>query len=375
MKTKDSFNRNQFIALGTVVLLSPALRLIPGRPAAFSGRAAWLTPAAAVPVLLLYVYFISRFMAARQNGEGLAELTLRALGKKAGVPVLLLFSAWLLLYGGFILRSGADRLITTIYPQSSPGIFTIVMGIISLVAALGSARSIARVAKMVLPVVLSVLLFVLLFGLFSADKANLLPVTYHDAAPVLLGSLAVVDVVAVVLYIACFFSAMMPKEEGRFKAYSIWLGCVCLLLTALSIAVVGSFGPELTARLARPFFALVRNLVFFNSLERVEALVVTLWVFPDFLLVSMLLFSAQLCLRRAMGQSPFYQGEGLTDISRGRWVIWLCGTAVMAVGLFIGSKPHGLTLWSNTVIPLINLGFAFAVVPLIYLVGKLRKKL
>ena len=89
-----------------------------------------------------------------KENEGLAELTLRILGKKAGKAVLLLISAWLLLFGGFVLRSGADRLITTIFPNSDPAVFTAVMGFIGLVAALGPARSLVRIAKLVRPVVL-----------------------------------------------------------------------------------------------------------------------------------------------------------------------------------------------------------------------------
>ena len=77
-----------------------------------------------------------------------------------------------------------------------------------------------------------------------------------------------------------------------------------LMVTAVSLAVLGNFGAELTARLTRPFFSLVRNLEFFGSLERIEALVVTLWVFPDFLLVSALLYTAQHILRLCFDLDP-----------------------------------------------------------------------
>ncbi len=375
MKFKDRFNRNQLLALGAVALLSPALRLLPGKSAELAGRAAWLTPAAALPPLLAYVYMLSRLMARRGEREGLAELSVRALGNRAGGGVLLLFAAWFTLYAGFMLRSGADRLITTIYPQSGPAIFTVVTGLISLLAALGSARSLVRVAKMVLPILVVTLLLILLSGVFSADWMNLLPVTYHDALPTLLGSLSVVDVISVVLYTMCFFGGMTAEREGDFKPLSRWLGWICLLLAALSAAVVGAFGPELTARLTRPFFSLVRNIVLFNSLERVEALVVMLWVFPDFLLVAALIFAAQLCARRALGQDPEYRGERIRDLGRGRWLIWLCGGLAIAAGLFIAPDAESLSFWSSALIPIINLVFAFLVIPVIFIVGKLRKAL
>lgn len=373
MKFKDSFNRNQLLALGTVALLSPALRLLPSRPAELAGRAAWLTPAVAAPLLLAYAYLLSRLMACRKGREGLAELSVRALGSGVGKGALLLFAGWFTLYAGFILRSGADRLITTIYPQSGPAVFTVVMGLISLLAALGSARSLVRVAKMVLPILIGALLLILLSGIISADWLNLLPITYHDALPTLLGSLSVVDVISVMLYTMCFLCCMTAAQEGDFKAHARWLGWICLLLAGLSVAVVGDFGPELTARLTRPFFSLVRNIVLFNSLERVEALVVMLWVFPDFLLVAMLLYSAQLCLRRLLGHDPEYRGESIKDFSRGRWLIWLCGALAIAAGLLIGPNTESLSFWSGVLIPIINIAVAFVAVPVIFIVGKLRK--
>ena len=110
----------------------------------------------------------------REEGEGLCQLILRSLGKKLGPPVLFLILLWLLLYSAFVLRSGADRIITTIYPNSSPPIFCISMGLLGFAAAAGAARSLVRVGKIVLPVVLGALLLVasvvmLLFGMDKTD--------------------------------------------------------------------------------------------------------------------------------------------------------------------------------------------------------------
>ncbi len=377
MNAKHSYGRRQLLALAAVIFLSPALRLFPAGPARVLGRAAWISPLAAAPLLLLYGWFLFKLMAARREGEGLADLSLRILGEKPGRAVLCLFSVWLLLYAGFVLRSGADRFITTIYPLSAPPFFTLCMGAAALVGALGSCRSLVRVAKLVLPIVLGVIVLILFFSLFGVDKSNLLPVTRQDLAPVplLQGSLSVADVISVALYLTCFLAGPMPKKEDRLPSFLLWLGLICLLLTAVSVAVVGSFGAELTARLTRPFFSLVRNLVFFSSLGRIEALVVALWVFPDFLLVSLLLFAAQYCLRLAAGYRPSYQAQRRLDFSGGRWTIWLCGAAAILCGLLIARDPASLSFWSETLIPLLNLSFAFLLLPLLWAAGRLRKRL
>ena len=375
MKFKDSFDRGQLIALCTVIVLVPALRLFPSAATQFAGRAAWLSaPAAFLPVLL-YILFISDFMERRMEGGGLAELYIRALGPVAGKIMLGLSALWFLFYGGFMLRSGADRFITTIYPNSSSPFFSVTMGILGTVAAMGAVRSLVRVAKMVQPLVLGVLLLVLITALFSVDMSNLLPVTKHDTLPVAKGGIAAVNVLTAVLYLVCFVEGLTPKRSGRVRSFSFWALGIAVLMGVISFGIIGNFGPELSASLTQPFFSLVRNIVFFRTLERVEALVGTLWVFPDFLMISLLLYCAQHCIRLVMGHSGEYQGEKLFDLRRGRWVIPLCGLAATAASVIIAPNVQSLAFWSERLVPLINLGYALLFVPAVYLIGRARKTL
>lgn len=375
MKFKDSFDRGQLIALCTVIVLVPALRLFPSVATQFAGRAAWLSaPAAFLPVLL-YILFISDFMERRMEGEGLAELYIRALGPVAGKIMLGLSALWFLFYGGFMLRSGADRFITTIYPNSSSPFFSVTMGILGTAAAMGAVRSLVRVAKMVQPLVLGVLLLVLITALFSVDMSNLLPVTKHDTLPVAKGGIAAVNVLTAVLYLVCFVEGLTPKRSGRVRSFSFWALGIAVLMGVISFDIIGNFGPELSASLTQPFFSLVRNIVFFRTLERVEALVGTLWVFPDFLMISLLLYCAQHCIRLVMGHSGEYQGEKLFDLRRGRWVIPLCGLAATAASVIIAPNAQSLAFWSERLVPLINLGYALLFVPAVYLIGQARKTL
>lgn len=369
------FNRNQLIALCSVTLLVPALRLVPSLTASLGGQAAWLAaPLAALP-LLGYVLLLSRFMSRRKSGEGMAELIIRSLGDRCGQTALVLLTLWMLLYAGFILRSGAERMVTMIYPDSSPTVFSVLTGLISVIAALGSARSLVRFAKLVQPVVLGTLALFMLFALTSLDPRNLVPVTSRDAVPALLSALPVINAAGVVLFFSCFLESECEYRPKRFKSYALWLIPMLTIFLLLNITVIGRFGAELTGLLTFPFFTLVRNLVFFNALERLEALIVSLWLFPDFLLVSALLYCAQYCLRLVLGEKPAYRGERRTDLSRGRWLIPVCGAVSITAAIFIAPDSPSMTRWSERIIPIINLSVSFAIVPMIYAVGRLRKKL
>lgn len=370
------FNRNQLLALCSVTLLVPALRLVPSLTANLGGRAAWLAvPVASILPLLAYIFFIGRFMSRRERGEGMAELIMRCLGDGTGHAALIIFALWMLLYAGFILRSGAERMVTMIYPDSSPVVFSVLTGLISVIAALGPARSLMRFAKLVQPVVLGTLGLFMLFALTSVDYKNLVPVTFSDTVPTLYASLPIIDAVGVVLCFSCFLEGECENQPQRFKSYALWLIPMLVIFMLLSITVIGRFGAELTALLTFPFFTLVRNLVFFNALERLEALIVSLWLFPDFLLVSALLYSSQQCLRCAMGKKAEYSGERRFDLSRGRWVIPICGVLSITAAILIAPDAASMTQWSERTVPIMNLAISFALVPLIYIIGKLRKKI
>lgn len=373
MKHSDPFSRQQLRSLCTAALLSPILRLIPGSAAPLAGRAAWAGPLAALPPLLAYGWLLGRIRGDMEPGEALPELCLRALGKPLGKSVLLGLSAWLLLYGGFVLRAGAERFLVTVYPRAEAALFVVSMGLLGLLAALGPLQSLLRAARMALPILLTALLLILLAGLGSLDKTELLPLTAADAGALLRGAFPALDLLAFGLVAYCFFRPGGEEEPGRFGRTALWTMEMTLLLTAVGAAVQGRFGAALSARLAAPFFALVRNLVFFRSLERMEALVVGLWLVPDFLLTGLVLHAAQRCLRLAVGTPPG-PGEKRLALSNGRWLIWLCGAIAIGLGLLLGPDPASLQLWSRAIIPLLNL-FAAALIPAVWFVGRAQKKL
>lgn len=375
MNKSNQISRRQLFALGTMVLMVPAQRYFVTAAAKYAGRAAWLTPLIAALPMLLYLHFLSDFMDCRREGENLQELMLRSLGPKLGRAALALSAAWLLVYAAFVLRSGADRMIITIYPNSRPAAFTLPLGLVCLVAALGNPRSIVRCAQLVNPILLAALFLILFFALFSVKADNLLPITVNDTLPAALGSLGAANALLVGVYTLCFVEGMVPLSPGRAKEGSLWLLGMVVLLCLLVAAITGMFGAELTVKMNRPFFVTVRNLVFFRTVERVEALVAMLWLFPDFLLVSLLLWSAQHCLRLVFRPDGLDAGKKRPDLSRGRWLVWLCGVVAILISLFMGRSAQGLEHWSAQIIPVLNLGFALLFLPAVYIIGKVKKTL
>ena len=375
MNTDYDFNTRQLLAACTVFFLAPALRLVPGAAARIAGRAAWASVPLALPGILLYILFIHSFLARREDGEGLGELIRRALDPRAARAALGLLAAWFVLYGSFMLRSGAQRIVATMYPNAGAELFIVTMGALALLAALDCARTLIRAANLFGVTVLGVLFIVLLFALFSLERDNLLPLTLPDLPGAAEGALAALDVAVTPVYVMCFLPGLRRDASGGRRAALMWGAGVTLLLTWVMADIVGTFGAELASRLTHPFFMLVKNLVFFKTLERMEALVVSLWVFSDFVVISACLLAAQRCLRLMMGFRPPCGGEKLLSLACGRWVIWLCAALCVALALVLARDGVSLHVWSRRIIPPANLGVALLLLPAVYIAGKVKKTL
>ena len=368
------FSTSQLLSLGSLIVLFPALRLFPAQTAEEAGRAGWLCAWAALPLALGYAFFLRRLLDLTEEGEFLPEALPRLLGKRAGQAALLLTALWMLLYAAFVLRSGADRLVGTIYPRSGPAVFCEVMGLLALAAALTTPRALVRVARMLRPFLFGALLVILGFAAFSVRTENLWPVTARELLPVCRGALGAVDIACGALGALCFLAGGTDDGGPGFRQMAGWLLWLSLLLSLLSAAVTGVFGHELTAQLSRPFFVLVRTLVFFRTVERVEALVVMLWVFPDFLLSSLFLWIGQFCLRLLWKKDPGADHAGSFDLGEGRLLIWLAGGAVIALSLVLAPDAQSLERWSRALIPALNLLFSLVLLPAVYIAAKLRAK-
>ena len=112
--------RRQYYALCTMVLLSPLLHLVPRKTTAEAGCGGWLCALVALVPLLLFTWILEGILHRGRPGEGIGEITLRALGPVAGRVLLGVYALWFLLYSAFALRIGAERFIEAVFPLSRP---------------------------------------------------------------------------------------------------------------------------------------------------------------------------------------------------------------------------------------------------------------
>ena len=156
-----SLSYGQLVALTFVSMLSPFLRLIPGAVTSASGSAAWVSAALSLILICLLSAALTTLVKRSPGKSGLASTILHTLGRFPGSVVLCVWSVWLVFHSSFLLCSGADRFVATIYPGIRHTMFILVTAAICLIAALGQIKAIARTSEIFRPLLLFVLLLVI----------------------------------------------------------------------------------------------------------------------------------------------------------------------------------------------------------------------
>ncbi|MCD8323160.1 MAG: GerAB/ArcD/ProY family transporter [Oscillospiraceae bacterium] len=361
-----TMTRKQFAAVIFVALLSPLMRLEPRLSALLAGRGAFLCVIPAFFILWLLAALTGSFCRHMRPGEGMGELLMRWLGPVLGRTVLLIFAGWFLFYAGFILRSGAERLVATVYPSSGvePFVFTL-LGM-CLLTSLGTLRAAGRAAVILQAILLGVLGIVFVFSLPNVSLDNLLPLTETDGLSVLLGAWPMVTVGGVA---ACFIflSGYVEKTDRPVKWAMPHLALYLAVAGLLCAVVTATFGPRLTAQLSFPFFVMIRDVSILGLAQRIEAVVIALWVFTDFVLCLLLLRCAYEALRPALCLSPA-EGRPMFALRRGRWLLLAEGGVVLLCSYVTAPSANDLLLWSDRLIPLISNSLIYGGLSLLWLV-------
>lgn len=360
-----TLSSRQLMALSFVSMLSPFLRLLPSSVAEQAGSAAWISAALVIIPAALLSWAVIGLLDYFPKGTGFGEAILRSLGAFPGSVFLALWSLWLVFHSGFILRSGADRFIATIYPGSKPTLFIVITVVLCTIAALGQVKSIARAAQIFRPLLLFVIAVVLIFTIQEVEPTFLLPVMESQTSEILRGVPLAAEPVSVVLVNAAFLTKFLqPTEQHRRHWW--WLVGVCLLGMLFCVISIGSLGKTMTTALPYPFFVMARDLSIVSGVERIEALVVALWLLPDFVLVTVELMIAADNILMICGR--------LSDAKwRKGWVLFGAGLATLTAFL-IAPNSQSLLEWSDKLIPAMHLGWAYLILPFVLLVCTIRKK-
>ena len=348
--------RTQLNTLLTVSLLSPLIRQMPTAVVRSAGAGAWLSALLAVPVLLALGWMNCDLL----RGRDLFTALEQSFGRRLGRVFVWLITGWLLFYLGFVLRSGADRFVTTVYPEHSVWVFVAVLSAMALIIQTGTLRQLGRMGQAVEPFLLFFFLVLPFLVLPQVEWAQV-RAEKGDLPGLLRGIFPIADTLCVAVY----GGFLEDRTEGECSLSSLLRPLLALtaLTALLCLSTVGVFGVSLTEELYYPFFVLLRNVQLTGFLERVEAALVAQWAAVDLILCSLLLWICQRNLSR-LGFFPERKGIRLG----------LCLLLALSAALLCAGSSYALLQLTERVVPPVNAALVFVLVPLCWGVGKIKSR-
>ena len=361
LQKNDGITLRQMLLIGFVSAFTPIIRTMPAHTLQIAGNAAWLAPIIATPVLFLLVWLMFAFFKKSGGGEHFYDIICKATGNVAGKIICSIFVLWLMYYHSFMLRKSSEQHLSSVYEEGNLVVLILIVAIITMIGAYGKIKSLARSAGIISIIVTATLIISLGFAFANVNTENLLPISTKDAIPVLRASVPVIEIISPFVYL----SFIGGYVEGKMKKKTVYicLIMVMLLVTMLMVTTIGALGAPMTERVQNPFFVMVRDVKIFNVLKRIEAAVVAVGVAVEFIFLSISLVVISQII-------TFITGTG----ERKKFVIPLA--VITAIGaLIISPNAFLLSYTHENIINMVNPLLIFILTPVIFIIGKMRRKI
>lgn len=320
---RDQISLRQLLALLFAGLLSPMIQLLPGHTVEFAGRGAFLTPLAALPGMLALAWAVEKSCSGLPQGGGMARVLQLAFGRRAGRTLTAVYLLWGAVLLGLNARWAAFRFLATSYRNAPLTFFIVVLLVMTVWLGLGKYAAFARAGEIFCAALATALVVTLVFALPQVRAEALLPVWTEDVPGILRGGGAVLSLTGYSVF-AAFCASKVTRRPGEEKRLRKWVVAFCALLTLFQVVCIGSFGPNLVRRMDTPYFMAVKGIGVEGAFQRVESLVIALWVLADLSLLGLLLFACRSMLSELGGKRWGGKRGGLLTaaVAAGVALVW-----------------------------------------------------
>lgn len=256
--------------LASMVLISPALM------AKQAGQDAWVAVLIAGVFGLLFGMLVVS-VGLRHPGKNMVEYGIDLLGPWLGRAVAIVFALFFLHLNAYVVRSFGSLLVTETMPETPLVVFNIMIVIIAAYGAYLGLEVFSRVNEIVFPLSILVGVSIVAMGLPELDFELLKPFFMHPLPQMLRASL-----ILFAFYVeVAFFFMIIPSLRQPDEARQV-IGSVVLILSVAMLFDVGAlvtlFGHQETTRMIFPTYEFAKTVRLGGFLERIESLVVGIWV-------------------------------------------------------------------------------------------------
>lgn len=348
----------QVILLVWLVSFTSLVVLLPAPVAGLVQQDAWLAMLLGAAVTLPGVWAIVA-LGLRFANQDMAGCAGALAGGGGRVLVGLLYAFFFLMAGALAMRSGAELFATAFMPETPLLAFLLLMGVVAVVGAWYGLEVIARSLEIVFPLVVIISFLQVVAVLPGVELSQMQPVGFTLLHRPLAAARAVLIVAAGLgeaSVLGFFLPALYDPRAGLWEGM-VGVSLAGLFLGVIIFAMVTLFGPWETATFTFPAVELARAVRIAQFVERVESVIISIWLMIGFLKLALLLHAAAVALASTFQRSsyrPFVLPIGMAMVVL---AFLLVRNVTELIRLLTGWWVY-VTLGLELALPLLLLGWA-----------------
>ncbi|HHW40594.1 MAG TPA: endospore germination permease [Syntrophomonadaceae bacterium] len=273
---QGKISRRQALFLVSNAILATMVLYVPALLAQETGQDAWVTVILAGAGGVLYGAIVV-FLGARFPDKNLVEYSIELLGPWAGRAVGMVFGLFFLYLNGVVIREFSELLVSLVMPETPLVVFDILIVSLAAYGVYLGLEVFARVNEILFPTALFVGLGFIALAIPEMEFYHLKPALVHSFPALLRGSVLLLSFYLEGTALLMFYPALRRPEEGKPISYQVGFILAIAILVDI-LGVIAMFGPEEAARLIFPTFELAKTVHLGGFVERIESLIVGIWI-------------------------------------------------------------------------------------------------
>ena len=287
-----------------ILIMATVILFVPGITAAKAKQSAWLVPLF-LPVLVGFTTIWTVWkLGQRFPQHTLVQYSVVLLGKAAGKLVAGAYILFFLVLNVLVIREFSQFLTLTMVPKTPPYILNIAVVLVGGYAAAKGIEVVARMTQFVFPLFVVGTLFIFVLAIPSMEPGKLLPLLEGGVLPIIRSSVTPASWYGEVIVLVMLLPAVNKPQEAKNRGYLAILAVAGFLSLDILITL-GIFGPELTSYLQVPFWTLSKYIEFGNYLQRVESVVVVLWITGMTIKIALFSYVLALATAQVLGSTAY----------------------------------------------------------------------
>jgi len=224
-------------------------------------------------------------------GQTFIEFSQEVFGKWLGRFWVLPYLAFWMISLGNILRSVVDFVIMALFKQTP--ILVVVLGVfIAVVFAVvtNGITTIGRCAELMGPFIMMMFILIYILNLSNLEYDFLFPIGADSGLlKILAGSVNMMELYGD-SYLLVMVYGFLEKQKNAIPRIYAGLGIAVCFMLFTTLFIILTFGPGLAGKMQYPLYELVRYIEVGEFLQRIEVVMIGLWIFSAFIKLGLYLF-------------------------------------------------------------------------------------